>query len=162
VTDENADLLADSQNIFNRWKNYFPQLLNVHNVSDVRQIKVHTAEPLLPGPSRLWIEFAIANLKKYKSRGRDRILAELIQAGDEILLSAIHKLVNSVWNEKELPGQWKESIIAPVHKEGDKTGCNNYRWISLVSTSYSILSNVLLSTLSLYIDEIIGDYQCGF
>jgi hypothetical protein len=36
VTDENGDLLADSHNILNRWKNYFSQLLNVHNVSDVK------------------------------------------------------------------------------------------------------------------------------
>jgi hypothetical protein len=35
VKDENGDLLADSHNILNRWRNYFPQLLNVHNVSDV-------------------------------------------------------------------------------------------------------------------------------
>jgi hypothetical protein len=42
VKDENGDLLADSRNILNRWKNYFSQLLNVHNVSDVRQIEVHT------------------------------------------------------------------------------------------------------------------------
>jgi hypothetical protein len=60
VNDENGDLLADSQNILNRWKNYFSQLLNVHNVSDVRQIEVHRAEPLVPGPSRLEIEIAIA------------------------------------------------------------------------------------------------------
>jgi hypothetical protein len=36
---------------FNRWKNYFSQLLEVHNVSDIRQIEVYTAEPLVPGPS---------------------------------------------------------------------------------------------------------------
>jgi hypothetical protein len=41
----------------------------VHNVSDVRQIEVHTAEPLVPGPSRLEVEIAIAKLKKYKSPG---------------------------------------------------------------------------------------------
>jgi hypothetical protein len=29
----------------------------------------------------------------------------LIQAEGEILLSAIHKLINSVWNKKELPDQ---------------------------------------------------------
>jgi hypothetical protein len=29
----------------------------------------------------------------------------------------IHKLINSVWNKKELPDQWKESIIVPVHKK---------------------------------------------
>jgi hypothetical protein len=36
VKDENGDLRPDSHNILNRWKNYFSQLLNVHNVSDVR------------------------------------------------------------------------------------------------------------------------------
>jgi hypothetical protein len=51
----------------NRWKNKFSELLNAHNVSDVRQIEVHTAEPLAPGPSRLEIEIAIAELKKHKS-----------------------------------------------------------------------------------------------
>jgi hypothetical protein len=30
------------------------------------------------------------------------------------------------------------------------------------STSYKMLSHILLSRLSLYIDEIIGDHQCGF
>jgi hypothetical protein len=95
VKDDNGDLLADSHNIFNRWKNYFSQLFNVHNVSDVWQIKVHTAEPLVLGPSHLEVEVAIAKLKKYKSPGSDQIPEEFIQAGSEILLSVIHKLINS-------------------------------------------------------------------
>jgi hypothetical protein len=74
----------------------------------------------------------------------------------------IHKLINSVWNKEELLDQWKESIIAPVHKKGDKTDCNNYHGISLLSTSYKMLSNILLSRLSPSIDEIIGNHQCGF
>jgi hypothetical protein len=101
--------------------------------SDFRQIEVHTAEPLVPGPSHLEVEIAIANLKKYKSTCSHQIPAELIQAGGEILLSAIHRLINSVWNKEELPDKWKESIIVPVHKKGDKTDCNNYRGISLLS-----------------------------
>jgi hypothetical protein len=40
VKDENGDLLADTQNIINRWKNYFSRLLKVHNFRDVRQIGV--------------------------------------------------------------------------------------------------------------------------
>jgi hypothetical protein len=67
VKDENGDLLKDSHNILNRWKNYFSQLLNVHNVSDVRQIEVHIAQPLVSVPSHLEVEIAIAKLKKYKS-----------------------------------------------------------------------------------------------
>jgi hypothetical protein len=60
------------------------------------------------------------------------------------LLSAIQKLINSVWNKEELPDQWKESIIVPVHKKNDKTDCNNYCRISLLSTSYKIVSNILV------------------
>jgi hypothetical protein len=60
------------------------------------------------------------------------------------LLYAIHKLINSVWNKEELPDQWKESIIVPVQKKGDKIDCNNYCGISLLSTSYKILSNIIL------------------
>jgi hypothetical protein len=96
VKDENDDLFADSHNILNRWKNYFSHLLKVHNVSDVMQIEVHTAEPLVPSPSRLEVETAIAKLERYKSPGSYEILAELVQAGGGILLSAIYKLINSL------------------------------------------------------------------
>jgi hypothetical protein len=61
-----------------------------------------------------------------------------------------------------LPDQLKESIIVPIYKKGGKTDCSNYRGISLLSTSYKILSNILLSSLSPYIDEITGDNQCVF
>jgi hypothetical protein len=54
-------------------------------------------------------------LKKYELPGSDEIPTELIQAGGKILLSAIHKLIISVWNKEELPYQRKESIIVPVH-----------------------------------------------
>jgi hypothetical protein len=42
VKDKNGDLLADSHNTLNRWKNYFFQLLNVHRFSDVRQVEIYT------------------------------------------------------------------------------------------------------------------------
>jgi hypothetical protein len=117
---ENGDLLAYSHNSLNRWKNYFSQLLNVHNASDVRQIEVHTAEPLIPGPSRLEAEIYIAKLKKFKSPVSDQITAEPIQAGGEMLLSTIHKCINSIWNKEQLSTQWKESIIALIHNKVTK------------------------------------------
>jgi hypothetical protein len=79
-----------------------------------------------------------------------------------MLLFVVRKLLNSIWNNEELPDQWKESIIVPIYRKGDKTNCNNYRGISPLLTSYTILSNTLLSRLGPCIDEIIGDHQCGF
>jgi hypothetical protein len=46
-------------------------------------------------------------------------------------------------NKEEFPEPWKESIIVIIYKKGDETGCSNYRGISLSSTSYKMLSNIL-------------------
>jgi hypothetical protein len=140
----------------------FNQVLNIHGVHDVRQMDIHMAETLVPEPSLVEVEIAIGKLRSYKSPGTDQILAELIKAGCETLCSEIHKLICSVWDMEELPQQQKESIIVPIHKEGDKTDCNHYQGISLLSTAYNILSNILLSRLIPYINEVIGNHQCGF
>jgi hypothetical protein len=123
---------------------------------------MHTAEQFVPQPSASEVEAAIRKLKRYKSPGFDQIPAELIQAGGETLRSEIHKLIQLIWNKEELSHQWKESIMVPIHKKGDKTGCSNYRGISLLSTLCKILTNILLGRLTPYADEITGTHQCGF
>ncbi|KAJ4433289.1 hypothetical protein ANN_15548 [Periplaneta americana] len=164
IKDENGDLLADSPSNLNRWKNYFAQLLNVHrpNRNDRDEIEIQTAEPFIPEPTLSEVEIAIENLKKYKSPGIDQIPAELIQEGGSALYSEIYKLVLAIWEKEIVPEKWKESIIVPIFKKGDKTNCGNFRGISLLLTSYKILSNILLRRLTPYVDEIIGDHQCGF
>jgi hypothetical protein len=52
--------------------------------------------------------------------------------------------------------------LRSLHKQGNKTEYSNYRGISLLSTSYKMLSNILLSRLIPYADEITGDHHCGF
>jgi hypothetical protein len=56
----------------------------VHRVGDVRQIEIHTAEPLVPDPSSSEVEIAVAKFHRYKSPGCDKIPAELIQAGGDL------------------------------------------------------------------------------
>jgi hypothetical protein len=64
MKDENSDLLADSHNIFSRWKNCFTQILNVRKVSDVRLLEVRTTAMLVPDPSPFEVEIAIEKKKK--------------------------------------------------------------------------------------------------
>jgi hypothetical protein len=155
VKDENGHLLADSHN-------HFSQFLNVHRVSDVKQIEIHTAELLVTDPSPFNVKIAIAKLKRYKLPDSDQILAEMIQTGGTTLKSEIRKLINSIWNKEELPDQWKVAIIVSIYKKGDETDCSNYHGISMLSILYKILSNIFFSSLCLYVDEITGDHQSGF
>jgi hypothetical protein len=135
VKDEKGDLVADSHSIMARWGNYFSRILNVRGVSDVRQPEIHTAEPLVPKQSAVEVELVFEKLKSHKSPGIDQIPAELIKAGGSTIRGAIYKLIIAIWNKEELPGEWKESILVPIHNKGDKTDCNNYRAISLLPTT---------------------------
>jgi len=162
VKDEKGDLVADSHIIVARWRKYFSQLFNVHGIKDVGQAEIHTAEPLEPEPSAAVVELAIDKLKSHKSPGIDQIPAELVKTGGRTICLEFHKLITSILKKEKLPEEWKESIIVPIHTKGDKTDCNNYRGISLLPTTYKILSSILLSRLIPYAKEIIGDHQCGF
>ena len=137
-------------------------LLNVHGVNGVRQIEMHTAKPLVPEPSIPEDESAAEKIKSHKSPGINQIPAELIKAGCKTLCCEIHKLIISIWNKEELPEECKKSIIVPIYKKGNKTNCSTYRGISILPTTYKILSNILLSRLNPYAEEIIGNHQCGF
>jgi len=96
VKNDKRELVAAPHSIMARWRNYFSQLLNVHEDSDVRQAEIHTVEPLVPEPSAFEIELAIGKPKNHKSPGIDQIPAELIKAGSRTICSAIHKLIISI------------------------------------------------------------------
>jgi hypothetical protein len=61
--------------------------------------------------------------------------------------------MNSIWIKEELPDQWKEPIVLPIYKMGDKTA----QLLRDVTAT-----NIILSRLNPYIYEVTGDYQCGF
>ena len=61
-----------------------------------------------------------------------------------------------------MPEEWKESIIVPIYKKGDKRDCSNYRSMSVLQTTYKLVSSILFSRLTPHAEEIIGDHQCGF
>jgi len=153
IRNERGDLQADPIKIVDVWKSYFEKLLNVHNGEETEEFEIHTAEPWIPEPSETEIEMSVKKLKNFKSPGIDNIPAELIKAGGTALIKELHKLISAIWRKEELPKKWKTSIIVPIYKKkGDKSDCNNYK----------VLSNILLIRLSVYVDEIIGDHQCGF
>jgi len=45
----------------------------------------------------------------------------LIKAGGKTICCEVHKLLFIFANKEELPEEWKESNIVPIHKKGDKT-----------------------------------------
>jgi hypothetical protein len=81
VKDKRGGLLVDPHKILNMLKNYFCQLMNVHEVGGVKQTEMSTAELFVPEPCVSEFEVAVGKLKRCKSPCVDHIPAELIQVG---------------------------------------------------------------------------------
>ena len=52
-------MVTDCNSILTRRRNLFFHLFYVHGFSDVRQIEIHTADPLVPEPSAYEFEVVI-------------------------------------------------------------------------------------------------------
>jgi len=82
--------------------------------------------------------------------------------GGNKLLNRMYELVRQICKEERITEEWKETIIVPIHKRGDRDRCENYRGIALGNTAYKILSNIILGKIKPYIEKVMGDYQNGF
>ena len=66
--DDKGEFVADNDSILARWRKYFSQLLNVHEVNDVRQTEIHTHE-LVREPNVSEFQLDIEKLKSHKTPG---------------------------------------------------------------------------------------------
>jgi hypothetical protein len=112
---------------------------------------MHTAELLVPESSSFEVEIATGKLDRHEPHAVDQYAPELIQAGGNEIRSEIHNIINYIWNKEHLSEHRKESIIVPID-------CSDYRWISLLPTTYKNVSSILISRLTPHVDEIIENY----
>jgi len=62
-----------------------------------------------------------------------------------------------IWEKEQLPNQWKEGIICPMYKKGDRLDCTNYRPIILLNVAYKIFAIILNQRLVDIIETELGD-----
>jgi hypothetical protein len=55
--------------------------LNIHGANDIRQVEMHTDEPLISEPSTFEFKIATDKFRRYKSPDIHEIQAELTYAG---------------------------------------------------------------------------------
>jgi len=81
------------------------------------------------------VKIKLDMLKNGKAPGDDEIVSECLKKGGQGLLNQLHKLMNTIWKQDEIPEALRISIICPIHKKGDIMECEIYREISLLITS---------------------------
>ena len=80
------------------------------------------------------------------------------------LSSPLSFLYNKSLECSVLPKHWKEALITPVHKKGDRSNVSNYRPISLTSPICRILESIIKDNIQdhLMTNNVILPHQHGF
>ena len=163
--DKNNNLLLSVDVAMKRWREYYRDTLNSEAVET--SMAALTKPPVyddleITAPTISEVQKAVQRLKNNKSAGTDDIPAELFKSGGEKLIDHIHQIISKIWTDETWIEQWNCSWINPIHKKGDKLLCSNYRGISILNVAYKIFASILCERLKPYLNDIIGNYQCGF
>jgi len=74
----------------------------------------------------------------------------------------MYEIVRQIWEAERIPEEWKEALIVPIYKKGDRDMCENERGIALGNAAYKILVNIVLEKIKSYIEKITSDNRNRF
>ena len=122
-----------------------------------------TMDELDSEPSVEVLSKAIDSLASGKAPGNDGIPPELIKHCKTTLLLPLHEVLCQCWQEGAVPQDMRDSKIITLYKnKGERSDCNNYRGISLLSIVGKAFARVILICLQKLAERIYPESQCGF
>ena len=79
------------------------------------------------------------------------------------ILGHLYRLLLQCWKEGTIPQDMRDAKIVTLYKnKGDRSDCNNYRGISLLSIVGKAFARVVLNRLQTLADRVYPESQCGF
>jgi len=100
----------------------------------------------------------------HKATGPDGIPARLLKETASELAPAVTLLFQVSLDRGKVPSSWKEALIIPIFKKGNRSSAVNYRPISLTSILCKLCEHIVHSTISSHLDlnGILTNAQHGF
>ena len=108
------------------------------------------------------IKKAISLLNTNRASGKDGIPDEIYKAASSNTLESFHHILNSIWDEEEMPEDFHDLLIVATYKnKSTKADCGNYSGISLLSIVGKIFVHVILNRLITVSEKCLPEAQCG-
>ncbi len=107
---------------------------------------------------------AISKLKNSKACGVDNLPSEFIKYSDKLTKCALLDILLKIKLLEQIPEEWFEGVIKPLHKEGNQEILSNYRGITISCSTYKVLTSIIEDQMMLFIEShnILGEFQGAF
>ncbi|KAL3689642.1 hypothetical protein R1sor_015951 [Riccia sorocarpa] len=99
---------------------------------------------------------------KEKSPSIDGVMVEILRKGWEFMKEDCFFMVQEFWGKKKLVGKDSKGVIKLIPKNDRKQLLQNWRPITLLTTTYKIVAKVLAIRLKSMLPRIIDTQQTGF
>ena len=164
VKDKGGKPIPDEEGQKKVWMEHFEELLNRPAPKDPPDIP--PASDDLPvdcdPPIKEEIYQSIEQLKNGKSAGPDSIPAEALRTDTETSVELLYPLFNKIWEEEQVPSEWKEGYLIKTPKKGDLSSCSNHRGKTLLSIPGKVFSRVLLNRMKDAVDLQLWNHRPAF
>ena len=142
IKDENENILVEGQDIRERWRKYFEELLNEENPYQVDE------EEKVEGPvediSEEEIKRALKKMKKGKAPGPSGMTSDILKEVGEIGTEEVAKVFRNIQEREEMPEEWADSFTIPIYKgKGDALSCGKYRGVRLLEHGMKLWEKML-------------------
>ena len=86
---------------------------------------------------------AIKRLKNNKATSFYQVSNEMLKNDSEPLSNPLLLIFNTILRFNLYPKEWKNDILGPLHKSGDKTDTNNFRGLAFSSCLGKLFNSML-------------------
>ena len=164
---KSGENITDKKKQMERWVEHYFQLYSTENVVADAVLDAICQLPVMQEldekPTEEELRKAIDCLSTGKAPGEDGIPGEVIKAGKEELIEDLNELLCLCWKEGSVPQDMRDAKIVTLYKnKGDRSDCNSYRGISLLSIVGKVFARVILARLKVLAARVYPESQCGF
>ena len=147
-----GEVIQDRTQQMDRWVEHYSELYSREN--KVSEDALHAIEclPVLeeldrePTPEEL--SEALDSIASGKAPGKDGIPAEILKCCKGTVITEMYEILCQCWREGKVPQDMRDANIVTLYKnKGDRSDCNKYRGISLLSIVRKLFARVILKRL---------------
>ena len=162
-----GEVITDKGQQMERWVEHYSDLYSRENTVAPSALDAVECLPVMEEldaePTAEELSKAIDSLASGKAPGSDGIPPDLVKHCRTSLLHPLHEVLRQCWHEGAVPQDMRDAKIITLYKnKGERSDCNNYRGISLLSIVGKVFARVILIRLQKLADHIYPESQCGF